>query len=85
MNEQLKEQGRATEEKILAAVISYIEQHGYSPTYREIGEMVGLKSTYTVRHHIQRLLARGELETDAAISTPRAIRVPSYHFVRRES
>ena len=38
------EHGVEVRKKIKKAIIWYIEQHGYAPTIREIGEMVGLSS-----------------------------------------
>lgn len=74
------ELGRKHREKILQAIIEYIEQHNYPPTVREIGEMVGLKSTSSVYAHLQRLLREGKIETDAGLGVPRAIRIPGYKF-----
>ena len=74
--------GKKVREEIRQAVITYIQLHGYSPSVREIGEMVGIKSTSTVHSHLNRMFAEGVLETDAKIGTPRAIRVPGYRFVK---
>ena len=76
------EQGRQKREEILLVIINYIEQHGYPPTTREIGEMVGLKSTSSVHAHLQRLLRSGKIETDAGLGVPRAIRIPGYKFTK---
>ncbi len=43
------EHGAEVRKKIKKAIIWYIEQHGYAPTVREIGEMVGLSSTSSVQ------------------------------------
>lgn len=66
-------------EKILDAIIAYIQEHGYSPTVEEIRQAVGLKSKATVHHHLNVLFEEGKLETDAP-GAPRAIRVPEYKF-----
>ena len=63
-------------------LIEYIDEHGYPPTTREIGEMVGLKSTSSVHAHLQRLLKEGKIETDAGLGVPRAIRIPGYKFTK---
>lgn len=68
--------------QILDCIISYIEKHGYAPTYREIGNMVGLKSTATVHSHMTKMLEKGMLETDSNAAASRAIRVPGYKFVK---
>lgn len=77
----LTKQGEQVRERIVEAIKSYIQEHGYPPTVREIGEMVGLKSTSCVQSHLTRLFNEGRLETDAA-SSPRAIRVPGYKYVK---
>lgn len=59
------EKGRQKRKEILEAIILYIQEHGYAPTVREIGEMVGLKSASSVQSHLDRMLADGMIETDA--------------------
>ena len=76
-----KKQGEIVREKVLNAVIAYFQEHGYAPSYRELGEMVGLKSKQSVYNHVQRLIREGKLETDAEY-VPRAIRVSGYKFVK---
>lgn len=71
-----------TRNNVLQSIIGYIEKHGYAPTVREIGEMTGLKSTSTVQHHLKELMKEGKIETDAGFSSPRAIRIPGYKFVK---
>ena len=68
--------------EIMTAIIGYIQQHQYPPTFREIGEMVNLKSTSSIQGHINKLLAEGRLETDAGYNSPRALRVQGYRFVK---
>lgn len=83
-NETTKQQGKKTRERILHAIISYIEEHGYPPSYREIGRMVGLKSNSTIHTQIKIMLAHGMIESDAEEGcSPRAIRVPGYTFVKK--
>ena len=38
---------------------SFIAEHGYSPSIREIGEAVGLKSTATVHYHLTAMQREG--------------------------
>lgn len=71
----MQEEKISTKEKVLAAIISFYEEHGYAPTIREIGEMVGLKSPSSVHAYLTRLFIEGKLETDHPES-PRAIRIP---------
>ena len=61
-------------------IIMYIKNHGYSPTFQEIGEAVGLRSKSSVSAHIKKMLDSGMIETDAELGVPRAIRIPGYHF-----
>lgn len=84
MNADSTVQGRAVRKQILEFVISYLSMHGYSPSVREIGDAVGLKSTSSVHSHLERMFQSGALETDALYGTPRAIRVPGYRFVKEE-
>ena len=69
-------------EKILQYIINYIQEHGYAPSVREIGEGVGLKSTASVHSHLVRMERDGMIETDVGLGIPRAIRVPGYEFVK---
>lgn len=82
LNETTKKRGEEVRKRILGAIVSYIKEHGYAPTVREICDMVGLKSTSSVQSHLIRMLADGVIETDAGLGTPRAIRVPGYKFVK---
>ncbi len=79
---ELRERSERLRENIVQSIISYIERHGYPPTVREIGDMVGLKSTSSVQHHLKVLFKEGRLETDAGECSPRAIRIPGYKFVK---
>lgn len=72
--------GEKIRNNILAFITEYIQQHGYAPTYREIGEGVNLKSTSSVYSHIERMLELGDLETDVGIGVPRALRVPGWNY-----
>lgn len=69
---------------VLDAVIAYFEAHGYAPSIEEIGQACGMASKSTVHNHVTKLLLLGYLETDAEYGSPRAIRVPGYHFVKKE-
>ena len=84
MSMNATKQGIEMRAKIKQAIISYMEKHGYAPTIREIGDMVGLSSTSSVHNHLIRMIATGELETDDEIGSPRAIRVPGYKIVKNE-
>ena len=80
-----KEHGKKVREDILKAIINYIEEHGYPPTNREIGAIVGLKSSSSVYTHLLKMKDEGMIETDDTFCVPRAIRVPGYKFVKEEN
>ena len=84
MKENQIERGIEMRDKIVEAIIAYINEHQYAPTVREIGDMVGLKSTSSVHAHLGRLIEEGRLETDSEILLPRAIRVPGYKYQKTE-
>lgn len=56
---------------ILEYLHEYIEEHGYPPTVREIGEAVGLRSPSTVHAHLAQLERDGHLRRDP--TKPRAL------------
>ncbi len=56
---------------ILEFLHEYVEQHGYPPTVREIGEAVGLRSPSTVHAHLAHLERAGLLRRDP--TKPRAL------------
>ena len=80
--ETTAEQGKKNREKIYKFVIDYITEHGYAPTFREMGKGVGLRSTSTVHNHIRTLISMGLLETDAEEGSPRALRMPGYRLCK---
>jgi repressor LexA len=57
--------------QILDFLKSYVDDHGYPPTVREIGEAVGLASPSTVHAHLANLERAGLLKRDP--TKPRAI------------
>jgi repressor LexA len=52
-------------------LLVYVEQHGYPPTVREIGQAVGLASPSTVHAHLANLERAGLLKRDP--TKPRAL------------
>jgi len=40
---------------------NFIRKHGHSPSYREIALGIGVASTSTVSHHVNKLVERGWL------------------------
>ncbi|MFR9779021.1 transcriptional repressor LexA [Micromonospora sp. MS34] len=61
----------AKQQRILTVIREWIQQHGYPPTVREIGAVVGLNSPSSVAHHLKALERRGLLRRDA--NAPRAV------------
>lgn len=49
-------------EKILEFIRQFSQEQGYSPSIREIGEAVGLRSTASVSYHLQQLQEKGLLQ-----------------------
>ena len=63
----------ARQRKILDASRTEIEQKGYPPSMRQIGDMVGLASLSSVTHQLGRLETMGYIRRDPKL--PRAIEV----------
>jgi repressor LexA len=59
------------QQEIWDYVVEYVDNHGYPPTVREIGEAVGLASPSTVHAHLANLERAGLLKRDP--SKPRAL------------
>lgn len=78
------ENGDKTRDEIKKFIIQYIKEHGYSHSFKEIGEAVNLKSKSSVSNHIKKMMDSGMIETDGKFGTPRAIRVPGYRFIFEE-
>ncbi|MEO1060654.1 MAG: transcriptional repressor LexA [Actinomycetota bacterium] len=58
---------------ILAVIEQHLDEHGYPPSVREIGEAVGLTSPSTVHTHLATLQRLGYLRRDP--TKPRALEV----------
>lgn len=63
----------ARQARILDSIRASVHERGYPPTMREIGEIVGLTSTSSVKHQLQALETKGYLRRDPNL--PRAIDV----------
>ena len=58
-------QERASSEAAILSFISrYMAANGYSPTYREIGSAVGIRSSSTVCSHLRALRDQGFIAFD---------------------
>ena len=60
-------------ELILEFVNQFVQENGFAPSVREIGEAVGLRSTASVSYHLQQLQAKGRLLSPGAKGRKRAI------------
>ena len=60
-------------ELIVEYVNQFIQENGYSPSVREIGAAVGLRSTASVSYHLQALQEKGLLQAPGSKGRKRAI------------
>ena len=60
-------------ELIMEYVNEFIQENGYSPSVREIGAAVGLRSTASVSYHLQALQAKGLLRSPGEKGRKRAL------------
>ena len=82
----------ARQQEIWQYLAEYVDEHGYPPTVREIGDAVGLASPSTVHAHLANLERAGFLRRDP--TKPRALELTgrrkpepqglSQHATRRE-
>jgi repressor LexA len=61
--------------EILEFLLSSVEQSGVAPSYREIGEALGIGSTNAVSDHLKALMKKGYLERVGEPGRPRSIRL----------
>ena len=60
-------------DEIMDYVNQFIQENGYSPSVREIGAAVGLRSTASVSYHLQALQDKGLLQSPGAKGRKRAL------------
>ena len=58
---------------ILDFVNQFVQENGFAPSVREIGEAVGLRSTASVSYHLQQLQEKGLLRAPGSKGRKRAI------------
>ncbi|MFD4669422.1 transcriptional repressor LexA [Lentzea sp. NPDC058450] len=63
------------QQMILVAIRDWVVEHGYSPSTREIGEAVGLKSSSSVSKHLMALEDKGFLKRGGSVTRPMDVRV----------
>lgn len=69
-------------DEIYAFITAYIAQNGYSPTFREIGDAVGIRSTSTISKYIHLLVEDGRISIDE--SKPRTISAATGEIIETE-
>ncbi|MEU5695863.1 transcriptional repressor LexA [Actinosynnema sp. NPDC020468] len=62
------------QQRILLAIRDWVVRHGYSPSTREIGDAVGLRSSSSVSKHLASLEEKGFLRRGATVSRPIDVR-----------
>ena len=68
--------------KILQIIRDSVQQRGYAPSMREIGERVGLTSTSSVSYQLSTLQRKGYLHRDVARPRTIEVRLPGRSAVR---
>jgi repressor LexA len=62
------------QQRILLTIQDWVVRHGYSPSTREIGDAVGLRSSSSVSKHLTSLEDKGFLRRSATMSRPIDVR-----------
>jgi repressor LexA len=70
--------------KVLQVIRESVQQRGYPPSMREIGEAVGLSSTSGVAYQLSTLERKGYLHRDAGRARTVDLRLPGHPAVRSE-
>ena len=73
----------ARQQEIWQFLVAYVDDHGYPPTVREIGEEVGLASPSTVHAHLANLERVGLIKRDP--TKPRAIELTGHRRVEAQA
>lgn len=63
------------QQRILAAIRDWVARYGYSPSTRQIGDAVGLRSSSSVSKHLASLEERGFLRRSTTMSRPIDVRM----------
>lgn len=81
MDKRLTEHGNKTRRNIYDFIVEFIITHGYSPSFKEIAEGTGIKSTATIHDQLLMLEQMGKIHTQAC--SPRTISLVGYEFVKK--
>ncbi|MBP2325048.1 repressor LexA [Kibdelosporangium banguiense] len=73
------------QQQILVTIRDWVVREGYSPSNRQIGEAVGLRSSSSVSKHLIALEEKGFLRRSAAVSRPMDVRAFLQESPARES
>lgn len=57
--------------EVYAFITEYVARNGYSPTFREVGDAVGIRSPATISRYIHMLVDEGRISIDE--SKPRTM------------
>ena len=71
--------------KVLQVIRESVQQRGYPPSMREIGEAVGLTSTSSVSYQLSTLQSKGYLRRDAGRPRTVEVRLPGHPAIRPEA
>jgi repressor LexA len=63
------------QQRILVTIRDWVVRHGFSPSTRQIGDAVGLRSSSSVSKHLASLEEKGFLRRSSAMSRPIDVRV----------
>jgi repressor LexA len=63
------------QQRILIAIRDWVVRYGYSPSTRQIGDAVGLRSSSSVSRHLASLEEKGFLRRSTTVSRPIDVRV----------
>jgi repressor LexA len=61
--------------EVLEFIVAWIDQHGVPPTFREIGDHLGIRSTNGVSDHVRALERKGYVERAGGPGAARSLRV----------
>lgn len=78
---ELTEQGNNTRRSIYSFIVEFITTHGYSPSFKEIADGTGIKSTSTVKEQLFMLEQLGKIHTQEF--KRRTISLVGYEFVKK--
>lgn len=82
MDNNFREDGIVSRQKIYDFILNFITTNGYSPTIREIARGTEIGSTSTIYEHLLKLIYMGKIKMEFGKS--RTITLVGYKFVKIE-